>query len=392
LGSQALETAIGLVLMLFVFATAASAIVEIYASKVGKRSKDLKAAVKEMLATGDLPGGGVAVADADIERLLKRATGKASASYLSAKAFADAATELVAKGENIGYLQDRMAGLAREAHGKLTDVKAGLETWFDETMRAAEERYTKWASWFLFVTGLFLAVVLNASLLNVAQDLWRDAAARDAVVEAAGSVETVTATCEEGGTAVEQAQCSVDSISAFQLPLGWGEAQRDGLDGGAGEVIAWSVTHLVGWFLTAVLLMLGAAFWFDLLGRLVNLRATSKRPKEASDDDGSSSTLVRAAPTGGAPPTSSWVPDVATAAVRMGDRIAAAAPEAQQPALPPAENQRVDLLLGNAHPSDYAAPPVSDAQNVDWLATALNLGKPLAVVVEERRRAGSFPG
>ncbi len=77
LGSQALETSIGLALMFFVFATAASAIAEIYASLSRKRSKDLKSALKTMFETGELPGGLNAVTDDNVEEFVRRSTGRA---------------------------------------------------------------------------------------------------------------------------------------------------------------------------------------------------------------------------------------------------------------------------------------------------------------------------
>lgn len=42
--------------------------------------------------------------------------------------------------------------------------------------------------------------------------------------------------------------------------------------------LRWLVFKLMGFVMTALAVSLGAAFWFDLLGRLVNLRATGARP------------------------------------------------------------------------------------------------------------------
>jgi hypothetical protein len=323
-GSQALETGIGLAVMFFLLATAASAIAEIYAAAVNKRSKDLKNALKSMLSTGELPEGAAAVTPEDVERLLKTATGKTNTAYLSAKSFADAACELVAKAQNIGNLQTKMETIAREARGQLTSVKAGLETWFDETMAAAKQQYSKYATVFLFITGAVLAVALNASTIDVARDLWTDSAARQAVVEAAGSAEETTKACVAEGTAVEQAQCAVANISAFQLPIGWGSEQRDDMNG------AWWLSHLAGWLLTALLVMLGAPFWFDLLNRLVSLRANGSPPPTAAKDPGSSVTLARETGTDVSPvvltPTSGGAPQAALPAIQRGTPTTALQP------------------------------------------------------------------
>jgi hypothetical protein len=323
-GSQALETAIGLVVMFFLIATAASAIAEIYAAAVNKRSKNLKKALKMMLSSGELPAGVAAVTPNDVEKLLQTATGRTTAAYLSAKSFADAACELVAKADNIGNLQSKMEHMAREARGQLTSVKAGLETWFDETMAAAKQQYSKYATVFLFVTGAILAVGLNASTVNAAGDLWTDAAARQAIVQAAGSAEATAKTCTEDGTAVEQAQCAVGNISAFQLPIGWATVQGDDING------AWWVSHVVGWLLTALLVMLGAPFWFDLLNRLVSLRANGSPPSPAAKDPGSSVTLARETGTDVSPvvliPSGGVAADVALQAFQRGGAAAVLQP------------------------------------------------------------------
>lgn len=391
LGSQALETAIGLALMFFVFATAASAITEIFASVSRKRTRDLKTALRRMLSSGELPASLSAVTDAEVEDFVRRTTGRSKAAYMSAKSFADSATDLVSRGQNIGVLRHRMDSIAREARGRIDEVKAGLENWFDETMAAAQDQYSKWASWFLFSTGLVLAVALNASVINAAQDLWNDSAAREAVVEAAGSAEDTTATCDEKGTAVEQARCSVDAISTFQLPIGWGENQREGwrasggsADHGAEVVAWWWITHVVGWLLTAVMLMLGAPFWFDLLGRLVNLRAGGPRPDPAADDGASYSTKVAKAP-----PPPPRADDLVPNTREVVGNIAAG--QGSNPitwdAFEALDGTARADLFHSAAPSVYRPPPTTDAQSVDWLATALNLGVPMSVV-DARLAAG----
>lgn len=177
-GSQALETVIGLVLMFFIFATAASAITEIYAAVTRKRSKDLTKALVEMFNNGTLPAGADTLTSENVDAFVKTAAGDAKASYLSAKAFADAVTELVSKGDYLGGAGEKLDTLSRQARGRLDTVKAGLETWFDQAMAAVQDRYSKWASLFLLFTGLVLAVAMNASAINVGQDLWNNAAAR----------------------------------------------------------------------------------------------------------------------------------------------------------------------------------------------------------------------
>jgi len=104
-------------------------------------------------------------------------------------------------------------------------------------------------------------------------------------------------------------QSAAARLSESGLPVGWTVEQRKALglagwkfDPGASlkslfdwrnyekkatEYVHWFSTHFstlatlsAGWFLTAIAASLGAPFWFDLLGRFVNIRAAGKAPGE----------------------------------------------------------------------------------------------------------------
>lgn len=364
-GSQALETAIGLAVLLFIFATAASSITEVFAAVTKKRAKDLEHALKDMFNAGTLPSGVEKMAKSEVQKFIEMATGRGTSSYLSPKAFADAATEMVSKGHYLGGVADRLESLSRQAKGGLETAKAGLETWFDQTMMTVQDTYSRWASLCLLLIGFVLAVVMNASAINVGYDLWRDSAARQAVVVAANSTETLSLVCKDGNGALQQAQCDFAEIPTFQLPLGWGDAQRKGWNEGGRESIAWWLSHIFGWLLTGLLVMLGGPFWFDVLNKLVNLRAGGPRPQAASDDEASYSRRVIANPPS-PPPINQWVPSGA-----VGDQLLTGEDEAD-----------MDMETSQNRLESYrsAIPSATQAENVDWLATALNLGMPMKMV------------
>jgi len=330
LGSQAIETAIGLAVMFFILATAASATTETISRFMKKRSADLERTIKDMLSSW--------ISD-DVERSLtkrkKRAekaqevrgeadnfmrmfkgtsiwqAAEAAAgrsliqrkkmrnSYLSAKSFADAVHEVLTSqpAETLAEalpvsLGNRLAALQKEAKRGMLDVKAGLETWFDETMNRAEGAYKRWASLVLFFAGLSLAVLGNASTTDMAQDLWQNSATRQAVAAAAGNITSDTANdIKDVGTAT-------DELASFQLPVGWDVTKTDDDDTNDGLIAFlkhstfWpGMFTVLGWVLTALLVMLGGPFWFDLLSRLVSLRGSGTKPPLAVQDDTSATSL-----------------------------------------------------------------------------------------------------
>ena len=332
-GSQALETAIGLAVMFFILATAGSAITESISRLMKKRSSDLETTIKEML-TAPAPDNHESRKDrrtrldssrpffdlfkaTSVWQAADAASGrslgfrrKVGASYLSAKGFADAVHELLADDgtqdgilDAVPSLKKRLRALESESRESLTRVKAGLESWFDETMGRAEGAYKRWAALVLFVVGLFLAVVGNASTTDVARNLWQDTATRAAVIEAARNV-------GDDPADIQTVADATDKLDSLHLPVGWDAAGTDDEKANNGPIDffmestpgeAWFTG--LGWLLTAVLVMLGAPFWFDLLTRLVALRSTGSKPAPAADDETSATKIVTAAAsteTGGA--------------------------------------------------------------------------------------------
>ena len=246
----------------------------------------------------------------EIDRRLRVGVARGSKGYLSAKSFADAAVELAATGAASGTfptgteaLVSRMKQLAARARGDLTQVKAGLEGWFDDAMVAAADAYKRWTTVVVLLTGLVLAVLTNASVIDVAKDLWTSSATRAAVVEAADAAvaQGQSGTCADK-TGVEGVACSVEQTSNLDLPLGWADDRLWGAEATDGEKVGWWASHVLGWALTAFLLMMGAPFWFDVLSRLTGLRATSNKPASAAADPGSATTQVAAAAGTGVPP------------------------------------------------------------------------------------------
>ncbi|WP_328324863.1 hypothetical protein OHA70_34365 [Kribbella sp. NBC_00382] len=360
LGSQTLETGIGLVAMFFIIATAASAITEVGSRLLKKRAKDLektiesmlsgKAPIKNSAALESLKKTSVWVAASAAARpraFKKKAKGP---SYLSAKMFADAVTEMLADGPQLTdltklpNLDKRLQALVREGRGDLLRLKAGLEAWYDEGMQRLEGNYKRWATTFLFVVGLVIAGVANASTIDVAQDLWQGTATRQAVGEAASKV------VKEGADAsqLESVATATDKLEELSLPVGWGTEDKAtwSADPWPWEWHGSQLATAMGFLLTGLLVMLGGPFWFDLLSRLVTLRSSGTKPPLATDDPTSASGRLS-------------TESVAAAPVR---RVVVGPPGAPGGSgVPPDVNAVLAELLGLQLPNSSAGEP--DVQN-----------------------------
>ncbi|MBD3887332.1 hypothetical protein IFO70_37800 [Phormidium tenue FACHB-886] len=100
----------------------------------------------------------------------------------------------------------------------------------------------------------------------------------------------VLATAGESLNCIEQA---VENVT--DLPLGWGEKNvlqqmtikpiDSNGDGQAEKPAPWvplwyHLKRAIGWIVSGLALSMGAAFWFELLSKLINVRNTGKRPND----------------------------------------------------------------------------------------------------------------
>lgn len=338
LGSNAIEVAIGLILVFFVFSLMASGLNEGIATLLEVRAKFLIKGIRKLV-----DGSPDETEDPDPEtsramptqqqlqqalasnRLthwlfkhpiiddLKRPgwrNRRRKPSYMSSRNFtaalvdvlvpdAHGATSLDQLRNSVLELPD-VSGLKRpvlalidEANGNMTAFRSAAERWFDDQMDLVGGWYKRWARKVLFTIGVVVAVALNVDTIRIARELWRNAPLRAVVAAQAG--ETQECRPEEDSLACAERQLA----NLDELPIGW-TVPENCLDGkpchGLGERLkdVWervrdnglgdALVKLLGWGVTAGALSFGAPFWFDLLskaGPLHNAKAPP-RSKEAA--------------------------------------------------------------------------------------------------------------
>ena len=293
-GSQALDTAIGLVLMLLVLATAASSILELVNRLARTRAKNLQAALGSLLGGTGNGGADATAALTALQRTSVYAaatdsSGGRAPAYLSAKSFADAVLELASDAGSSPdvvlprQLRDRLQTLLQESSNDVLELRAGLERWFDEAMGRLTDSYKRQATLWLGVLGFALAVVVNAATPDVVARLWTAPVTREAVVSAAQNVG------QTGNAALLRDVAGItNTLTEVSIPVGWAGVAPDGF--------GWWFWHLLGWGLTAVLVMVGAPFWFELLERLITFKSggTGGQPARADQDPAAATPRVLA--------------------------------------------------------------------------------------------------
>jgi hypothetical protein len=164
----------------------------------------------------------------------------------------------------------------------MEDARDALARWFDHGMDRASGWYKRRAHAIILGVALVSAVGCDVDAIRVGRALAQDTTLREAIV-AVGQSTAKSPPPANDQTPLTRAAEINEELASLELPIGrwWthGEKLR------ASSVLS----SLVGWLITALAASLGAPFWFDILGKLVNLRSAGLPPKKtapAQGDDG----------------------------------------------------------------------------------------------------------
>lgn len=150
----------------------------------------------------------------------------------------------------------------------MVQLRASIESWFNSSMDRVSAWYKNKSQGFVFAIALMISLACNADSIKIARDLYNNEPLRTAwLAQAQGYVashKVDVATPKDNDQTFKEA---VKQINTLGLSWGWGANWQSQL-----------LSSLPGIILTALAISLGAPFWFDLLNKLVNIRAVGKPP------------------------------------------------------------------------------------------------------------------
>ncbi len=188
--------------------------------------------------------------------------------------------------------------------------KLNLEQWFNETMDRTTGWYKKYTQILLLGVGLLISVGFNVDTIKIVQLLENNPKLRAQVVQQAGDFEKTHPRLDEE---IDITQLKIDSLTKLRknsdslaTKLAADKQARElnnqlfkqatevvGTNIKVNNVLAigWegsfsknlkSITfqNIIGWFLTALAISMGAPFWFDLLNKVMLLKG-SLSPKKS---------------------------------------------------------------------------------------------------------------
>ena len=284
-----LDVIIGLIFVYLLLSLICSAIQETIASAAGLRAETLQDGIKNLLDDPNIKDAKAKIRDLKTEvyehpliKNLARAGKKPS--YIPARNFTIALLDVLKDPNSpngplteaantisklpAGQLKDALAGIIDGAGNKAENVTKNIETWFDNSMGRVSGWYKRSSQKLMLLIAFALAVSINVDSIELAQTLWKDPGLRAQVVTAAQQQ-------VDANKSTQEPQSIKDLRSELnKVPVGWDRENWVSLRNGDSNLFL----KLFGWILTAIAVSLGAPFWFDGLGKALNIRGAGARP------------------------------------------------------------------------------------------------------------------
>ena len=381
-GSVILDVAIGIIFIFILISIICSAIREGIEGLLKTRAAYLEHGIRELLH--DKEGNKLATAfykhptiyglfASDYQPLVQGnklamlKMGRSLPSYIPSRNFALAIMDIAARGPvtdevssdpaspiiNLENMRANIANLGNAhvqrivlsaidtAQGDLNQVQQNLEKWYESGMDRVSGWYRRSTQGIIFFIGLFAAILLNINTITIASYLSQNKTARELLVynaeqmiedeKEAKKLDPAAGNLDASYKSYEAARNKLDNLS---LPIGWkagygmATTAEDNIRGKRYNA-TWYWNYVfgppLGWLITAVAVMLGAPFWFDVLNKVMVIRSTVK-PHEKSMEEASED---RQAPIAAPVPVAAHAPvaaQVAPAAVIPQTLVVNAAP------------------------------------------------------------------
>jgi len=306
--------AIGLILIYLTCSLISSEIQELLATLLEWRAKNLKNAIAKLL--GEDSSEDTLVSQIYNNPLIKSLNHKSAnkiqstgPSYLPGTLFSSSLIEIIRQGKELpktldeliddienhadfpDSLKKNLLSLSKRAQAKAEDVsqqihqmELEIEDWFNYSMDRVSGVYKRNAKGVALVIAFLIAILANVDTVYIVESLAKDQALQSTITNVADQVvvsnsclqisedEASKTTCLSGIKAdVNQVLTDISS-----LPIGWdlsNPLKKQFSPLGAASILK----TVVGWLLSSIAIAMGAPFWFQVLGNVINVRNTGKK-------------------------------------------------------------------------------------------------------------------
>jgi hypothetical protein len=324
--SAILDVAIGVAFVYLFFSMICSVVNEGIAALLASRAKNLVTGIKSLFSESEVSAGEQFVQaiyqhglvrglykdppgkkQPDVLTLAQKKIHLNLPAYIPSRAFATALLDILAPSDGktphaLGQIRESISKLPESTAANkalvslsastgedLSEFQSKVEDWYNDSMERAASWYKRKTQMVLLGLGLVVAVGMNVDSIRIALTLWNNPAARQAAVDVAQKYvekNPITASGQGDFKQLKDEAKTLASVSqTLPVPFGWQsemEANADSFDNPSSHFGFWS-KKIIGWFVTALALSLGAPFWFDMPNKFMMARSSVKPKGEKKD-------------------------------------------------------------------------------------------------------------
>jgi hypothetical protein len=289
-----LEVAVGMATFYLLMAILITSVNEVIARALALRWTNLKSGIGELLADRNLNAiGGEVLAHPLIKSLEK----SGQPSYVSSRTFSAALVDVLSSGAATvpairaqilanqaipDDLRRQLIVLMNDAGDDVVALRTGIATWYDDAMDRVGGWYRRKMQVVTFVVSLGIVVFLNADTLTLANGMLQNPAAREAFVAQASTLVVPTSSGPPAEAYIGDVKTALQPLG---IELGWPDVDVSRVE----TVVAYArnlsnwLGHIPGWLVTVFAMLMGAPFWFDLIGRVANISAAGTPPARTTN-------------------------------------------------------------------------------------------------------------
>ena len=204
---------------------------------------------------------------------------KDSENYKKVKELIDILPDSVVN--SIETMAKRAQMRAKSTEEGITLLRKEIENSFDSSMERAGGVYKRNAKGVAIIIGITLAITANADTFHIINRLSKDSLLREIIIDKAVQV------VPQGSNSSDINKIDPNEIlKEVELPIGWTSSnlkqQINSTKYRVNGLPVFSVLSMIaGWFVSGIAIAMGAPFWFDLLGKVMNVKNAGKKGKQS---------------------------------------------------------------------------------------------------------------
>ena len=189
--------------------------------------------------------------------------------------------------DSLFILAKRAERKAENTEQELLKFQQELEVWFDRSMDRASGVYKRNARGISLVIGIVIAIATNSDTLFIVGSLSTDSLMRATVNRYADEVVVRNSLPNRDNFPAIQSQVN-QAFEKISLPIGWNSHNLESQEKDGQEWPRFT-KRVFGWILSGLAISMGAAFWFDLLSKILDIRNVGSKPVSPSPSSNRSS-------------------------------------------------------------------------------------------------------